>query len=232
MSNKLRQKKVIKRTVKHDYESSVKILVEKQDALTHAFENKMKEMATKHNSMAAAVQACEDLMKRVVAAVSSEIGQMMGRMQVISQECDRTLTGMDRNVLALAEISQEVFGQLSQVDFFLRKLAGTANMSLDTTETEAGAIKEEAVRWYKEVTVAAFERVSETLEKDAQERVAQQAAEQTAKEEAEKAALEVEEQDRVEEEMKNATREERSVAATLGGPGVAIPDGVDVFGGA
>lgn len=229
MSNKLRVKKRV--SVHHDYHESVKVLLDRQESFTKAMDAKMKELVDRHNNMAAHLDAQEKLIKQVFSAAAINVGSLDAKLQQLSNECDKSLSGIDRNVLAVAEILKEVFGQFQQLDFFLHKLAAPSQIALEASSDELATIRSEATKWYDEVVSSAFAKVQQRFVELEQERMRKATEEQEAKERAEKAARDQEEADQVGQELKRADALDRSVIAMAGGPGADIPEGADIFGG-
>jgi fructose-specific phosphotransferase system component IIB len=213
------------------------------------------ELVTKHNDMAANLAAIETMVKDIAAYTAGELGKMQGEMKATYESVGRSLGGMDMNILALAEMAKEVFGQLTQVDTLFRQLhtafskfvanthsdaegrvleltpddVASFNSALEIADVEVSRIKTEAEKWYQDVTASAFKTVREKLEKAEEERLTN---EKRAKEEAEKVAASKAESDGIETELKGAQDIDNAISRTSsGGPGSDIPEGAEIFGG-
>lgn len=85
----------------------------------------VKEIADRHNDLAAHLAALEGIVNNTAAFAASEIGKLGGMSQRHFNELDKSVNAIDLNVLALAELSKEVIGQLSQVDVLINRLHST-----------------------------------------------------------------------------------------------------------
>lgn len=191
----------------------------------------MIQIIERHNEMAANVAACEQMLRTLLTTVGSEIGMLKANFELLVRESDRMWAGLDRNVLALAEIIKEIFGQLSRFDFFFQKMSSAARVSLRLDEDESARLQIDASRWYQQVTAQAFETVRTRFAEEEQKRMAQAVAEEAARKAAEQAAVDTDERNRVEAELRSAAASDRSVTVEIGGAGAPIPDGADIFGG-
>lgn len=207
----------------------------------------IQEIADKHNEMAAHVSAVEALAKNAATFAASELGKMGGNVQQHLSILGQATHNIDLNVLALAELTKEVVGQLTQVDTIFKKLGGKLKLLLgnnpavqlkideafDLSAEEISHVKAEAVKWYSDMVAFSFKTVQERLAKEDREREEQEAAAaQAAKEAAEAQEAAATEAQIVEAELKKANLDDMSVAAhTSGGSGSPYPDGADIFGG-
>ncbi len=194
---------------------------------------RLKELTNKHNNLVTQVEGMNQALRQIVKLATAQLGSFEGRQQAAINEFDRTMTGLDRNVLALAEMMKEVFGQLEQTDFFFARLSekvAGANLLLLSPEDQI-LLKAQALEHYKDVTAAAFERVRVRLVDEAKEHAAKAESEQRAKEAAEKLAADAEEAERVRLACEQAEKVDRSGVTESGGAGATIPDGADIFGG-
>jgi hypothetical protein len=231
MSNKKIVKKVTKTSRKLTFDESVKHIAESQRQLTLFVEGKLKELVDKHNSLVAAHNTNDDMLKKVIGFAAGSVGEVQAKHQHDTELLQKSLMGLDNNVLALAEMMKEVCGQLRQCDVFFERLAAKAGVELNIVEDDVEKIKQEAENWFHELVGSAFERVREKrIEQEKTER-ARQEAELKAKEEAEKAARDKEEADKMAEGLQEAEKIDRSVFVGSGGSGSEIPEGADVFGG-
>lgn len=231
MSTNRRVKRGIKKVIVKNENEGIQDLINRQRTLTANVDKTMTEMVEKHNNMAAKNQAIEELMSKVVTLTAGQLGQLEAKQHAVNIEFDRSMAGIDRNVLALAEMTKELFGHIAQADQFFKRLAAAANISLALTDEQSAQLREEAAKWYHDVTVSAFETVRLRLEEDQKERSRQAEAELLAKQEAEKAAKDLSEADRMMAGFQQAEGMDRAMVAQLGGSGSDIPEGADVFGG-
>lgn len=136
------------------------------------------------------------------------------QLQINGQAID----SIDTNVLVLAEVLKEVFGQLTQIDEMLRLVdQKPENKTLDE-RIDADAIRVQAESWFKDTVSSAFGKIRS-------ERAALVATQNAAKKEQDGKA----EAARAQEELLNA--DTPSMSATMAGPGSDIPAGAQVFGG-
>lgn len=207
----------------------------------------VQEIAEKHNEMATHLAAVETLARNAAAFTAGELGKMGGTVQQQLSIVGQATSAIDLNVLALAELTKEVVGQLTQIDAIFKKLGARLKFLLgnnpavqieidkafDIPVEEISQIKAEAQKWYNEMVSFAFKTVQDRMAKEDQERREQEAAAaQAAKEAAEQQAASEAEAKVVEDELKKATLDDLSVAAhTSGGSGSPFPDGADIFGG-
>lgn len=206
----------------------------------------VREIADKHNDLAAHFTALEGMVNNTAAFAASEIGKLGGTSQRHFNDIDRSMNAVDLNVLALAELSKEVVGQLTQVDVIFRKLDKSLKFLLgnnpaiqtqidkafDLSEAEISEVKANAEKWYGDLVASAFKTVRARIDtEDAARREKEAAATQEAKEAAEKAAADEAETKAVEAEIQRANIDDLSVAsATSGGSGSPFPVGAEIFG--
>lgn len=197
----------------------------KQDGKIAEIRKVCGEVVEKHNNLAAAQVAHDQVLKQVAGFTASELGKTQGNVSIIG----RSLEGIDRNVLALAELSREIIGQLTQVDALFKKLKQyDARIEVELTAEEVATIKADAEKWHKELLKSAFAAADRRIEEQRTEALQNDAA---AKAAAEQAAVESQKMT-VESELKNAMVSDRtSVALTSGGPGSEFPEGAEIFGG-
>lgn len=192
--------------------------------------SKQAELVKKHNELAAQGAALEQIIKQVANFTASELGKYHGTISGHIATLGRTTSGLDLNVLALAEIVKELVGQLTQVDAIFRKAKDAgSNFTVDLTDDEVAQVKVDAEAWYKDLMASAFKTARENIEAQEAIAIAQEAEARAA---AEKAATDQQESATVEKELKDASVSDRtSVAPTSGGPGSQFPEGADLFGG-
>jgi hypothetical protein len=207
----------------------------------------VQEIAEKHNELGTHLAAVDTLARNAAAFAASEIGKMGGTVQHQLNIVGQATNAIDLNVLALAELTKEVVGQLTQIDTIFKKLAGKLKSvlgddpavqlkideSFDLSADEVSQVKENAIKWYTEMVAFAFKSVQDRLAKEDQERKeAEAAAQKAARETAEAQAAAEAEPKTVEDELRKANMDELTVAAhTSGGSGSPFPDGADIFGG-
>jgi hypothetical protein len=207
------------------------------------------EVQDRHNDLAAHIVAVEGLAKNTASFAASEIGKLGGMSQHHFNELDQTVNAIDINVLALAEVSKEVIGQLTQVDSLIGRLHLAVDAALCATvpgsnhnnfrkalelaESDIYTIKVNAEKWYGDLVASAFKTVRERISaQDATRREKEAAAAQEAKEAAEKAAADEAEGKAVQAELQKANTDDLTVAAAIsGGVGSPFPDGAEIFGG-
>ena len=217
---------------------------------------KQGELVAKHNELAAQITAVEGVVKNIAAYTAAELGKFQGIVVGQIQQVGQALAGLDLNILALAEIQKEVFGQLTQIDAVLQRMHSTTKKimvdskisidgqpvnplteqdirdfknALEFAQSDIEEIKDRAHTWFQELTTSAFKTVRDRLEKEAEEARAKAEEEQKAKEAAEKTAAET---TSVEQECKDALLNEKTtIAAPTGGPGTDYPEGAEIFGG-
>ena len=231
MSNKKVVKKVVKTSRKLNFDESVQHIAEAQKRVTAFVEEKTKELVEKHNNLVAAVQAVEEMMKKVMGFFAGSVGEVQAKSEHNAQIVHGSLVGLDTNVLALAEMVKEFCGQFRQADLFIQRLAEKTGVVVDLTPEEVTDVTAEAETWYRDLAASAFDKVREKREERERLMKEKQEAEQTAKEAAEKAAKDKEEQDRMEAGLEEAEAAERSILSSSGGGGATIPAGADIFGG-
>lgn len=96
----------------------------------------VKEIAEKHNDLATQLVALEGFAKNTAAFAASEIGKLGGMSQRHFNDIDRSMNAVDLNVLALAELSKEVIGQLTQVDVLITRLHSSIKVLLSGSVTD------------------------------------------------------------------------------------------------
>ncbi len=215
----------------------------------------------RHNQLAAGMAALEEIMKNMAGFTASELGKMQAMTEKNIGILDRSIYGVDYNVIALSMLLKEVVGQLVQADTYFKKLHSTTKNllsnqygglnddgqakvmtpemieefknALELTEEEKTSVREDSMKWYKELVKSSFAAAKQQMEKQEAEARAQAAKEKAeAEAAAAKAEAEQTEKTAVESELKAAAEAERSIVANKsGGPGSAFPDGADIFGG-
>lgn len=222
---------------------------------------KIAELIKKHNDLAAAIAAQEQVMKQMAGFTAAEMGKFQGETAKHVSILARSVDGIDLNVLALAEMAKEIIGQLTQIDTVFKNLHSRTrnilanghaalsddgqprqltaedltafNKALELSEEEIAKVRNDATDWYKNLVASAFKTVQE---KRAQAEKEALEAEAKAKAEAEAAAAKAEaektEAETVNAELKAAAEAERTIVTNKsGGPGAAFPEGADIFGG-
>lgn len=206
------------------------------------------EVQAKHNDLAAHIVAVEGMAKNTAAFAASEIGKMGGSVQRHLIDLDKSTSAIDLNVLALAEITKEVIGQLTQIDLLFTRLHSATEFvfestgalpseffkkALELSGSDMQEVKTSAEKWYGDLCASAFKAVRERLDADDKARREKEAVvAQEAKEAAEKAAKDAAELNSIAEELQKINSDERSVTVTTsGGSGSAFPEGADFFGG-
>jgi hypothetical protein len=198
------------------------------------WEGRQRELVAKHNEMAAQLAAHEHLIQNVSKFATSEFGKMQARLNVYFQSNEQALTHHDINDIAAAEILKEVFGQLTQMDLFFKKLASPQGFSLELSETDVEGIKKEATEWFDSVVQSAFKTASEKVEEQkqaAQKRIKVEVAQIAA--EKEKVVAETNEAARMEAEMMKAEGQDRAIITPSGNAeqeSLGLPPDVRVFG--
>lgn len=195
-------------------------------------ENKQREIAQKHNDMAAQLAAMEGLTKQIAAFTASELGKIGGTLQRQIRSIGEATNAIDVNVLALAEVLKEIISYITQIDYSLSAFRVTGNNSdIEINSAMFAVIKETASNRYKELVAASFKVVQDRLDQEDKERQAKEIAEaQLAKEAAEKASA-IEESKRIETELQRAHLAERAIVPSVsGGAGSPFPQGAQIFG--
>lgn len=207
--------------------------------------NAVKDIGEKHNGLAAHVAALEGVVNNTAAFAASELGKIGGTSQRHFTELDRTVSAIDLNVLALAELSKELVGQFSQVDVLLKKLGEklkfvfAASPEIQTeidkifqlTQVEISEIKTSAEKWYGDLVASAFKTVRARMEAEDVARRENETAAQEAAAAAEKVATDQAEVKAVETEIQKANAEDLTPAAAVsGGAGSPFPVGAEIFG--
>lgn len=178
----------------------------------------------------------EKLQQKIATFAAAEFGKVLGHQQTVAMEFANTTNHIDMNVLALAEVAKEIFGQLAQIDHVLQTSivkpstdSGDLKLDLNIPDGEASieTIKTKAVEWYNQVTKSAFKIVNAQREQHAEKMRQEEAA---LKKEAEEAAQAKTEAEVVEKELRSAEAPGVLMPAS-GGEGSNIPEGADVFGG-
>jgi hypothetical protein len=190
---------------------------------------KQEEIVAKHNDLVTHMAGLEAAIKSIGSAAGTEIAKLVTGQELRDREFGGALSGLDLNILAMAEIVKEIFGQLSQIDTLFDRIFSKADLGASLSEDDRTGIKAKAEEWLKQVTISAFSTVQNRFAAEAK---ARQEAEQAAKEEAEKAASAKQEAERVEKELQQAEATDRSlVGTTTGGAGTSFPEGADIWGG-
>lgn len=210
------------------------------------------EVVEKHNGLAAAIAAQEQVLKQIAGFTASELGKFQGETVSRFNTIARSLGGMDLNILALAEMAKEIVGQLTQTDTLFKKLhkavadisvdhmtnekSQTYSVALELTEAEIAEVKSSALEWYQDLVSSSFKKAQERADAQEKEALEKEAKEKAAALEAavkaEEAAANKTEKETVESELKAASEAERSIVTDKsGGPGSAYPEGADIFGG-
>lgn len=240
MSNKKRIKKTINHT--HSYGKGADKMLGMLKDYAANWDKVQKQLVDKHNEMAAQLAAVEQLVNNVAKFSAGEFGKMQAKLNFWFQSVDAALHHHDVNHLAASEIMKEIFGQLTQVDFYLKKAFGFTIsgapeesdkwFSLDSEEVEK--IKTEATEWFDSVLASAFKTANESVNRQRQE-----ADEARKKEQEERAAAMQKEADdkseaaRMEAELQNAEKQDRGVAPASGSSeqeNLGLPPEVRVFG--
>ena len=224
--NKPKKKRVVK-IVKHNFEGGIDKVLE----IVNSQNDKIKELIAKHNAQATSLAETEKRQQQIALFSAQEFGKLMAQQQHIATEFSKSIEHIDLNVLATAEILKEIFGQLSQIDCFIKKVANGAN--LDLSEAEVEVVKKEATEWFQNTVASAFKTVRERREAEEKARLEEL---ERAKKEAESAAQATadakKEAEVAEKALLDAATQERSIQTVgAGGPGADIPEGADVFGG-
>lgn len=224
-------------------------------------DGKIAELIKKHNDLAAAIAAQEQVIKQMAGFTASEMGKFQGETAKHVSILARSVDGIDLNVLALAEMAKEIIGQLTQIDTVFKNLHARTrtilanshaalsddgqvrqltaedltafNKALELSEEEIAKVRSDATDWYKNLVSSAFKTVQE---KRAQAEKEALEAEAKAKAEVEAATAKAEEEKKESEvvnaELKAAAEAERTIVTNKsGGPGAAFPEGADIFGG-
>lgn len=193
---------------------------------------KVSELINKHNDLAAKITALEAVIGQVAAYTASEMGRAQGQVQGQMQSIGQSLSGIDLNILALAELNKEVIGQLTQIDVFFTKITSKSpelEGGFDLSDEEVAKVKTDAQAWYSDLLKSSFSRAREVIEE--QEKKLAEARAAAVAQEAETARAAAEESS-VEAELKKAEEIERQVvSATSGGEGSSFPEGAEIFGG-
>jgi len=228
MSNKVRTKKIVKIQKKLTLDESVKTIGDRVDRFMKAMDAKMGELVQKHNDQAAAIGDLQKVQQQIATFAASEFGKVLGQQQAIAMELGKSIDHLDVNVLALAEVSKEVFGQFQQLDYILQNGAVVdGKLITDIPDTAIPEIKDGATKWHTDVVSAAFKTVVER--RQAEETNRAKAAAQV-QEEALQAAIDRDEAAKAENELR-AAESASIISQGAGGSGVDIPVGADVYGG-
>ncbi len=194
-------------------------LEEKQIALTRELQRHEK----------AVKESFEKFTADVIVKVNG-LAKMVGGQQAQLSILAASGEGIDRNVLAMAEMMKEVFGQLTMIDEMLKALEFTRDNKPLEDLVDSDLVKTTALAWYRDVLKSSFELVDKKL-KDHQE--AQAAAEA---EKARAAAAPAELQVSVDQQERESMEEELAGASpiALSAPTKVephIPEGTQIFGG-
>lgn len=225
------KKKRVVKIVKHSFEGGIEQILD----IVKQQRDKVKEVVEKHNELTAKLSDVEKRQQQIAVFAAQEFGKLMAQTRTTTQSLVDSIDHLDLNVLSMVEILKELFGQITQADHFFKKLAHgdlppvPGNDPLELSEEEIKQVKDEAETWYNDVVASAFKKVQDRRAEEDRRRAEElkkqkEAAEQAAKDEQEKRT--------VEKELQSAAEQERGVQVVgTGGPGAAIPEGADVFGG-
>lgn len=230
MSNKRRVK--VKKVVTHSHSEGVGELLGKLKEFAGLWEGRQRELVTKHNEMAAQLAAQEQLVKKVAEFTAAEIGKTQARLNMYFESIEKALHHHDVNDLAAAEMMKELFGQLTQVDLYLKRIADETKLAL--SESDIVGIKADATEWYDSVVKSAFTHANETIAKAQDEALEARKAEQAKIAlEKEQAAADKTEAERMEAEFIRADRQDRGIAKApdyTEQESLGLPPEVRVFG--
>jgi len=181
------------------------------------WEQKQKELVEKHNELAAQLAAQDQLIKQVANFSAAEIGKMMAKLNMYFQSVDGALHHHDINDIAAAEMLKEIFGQLTQVEVFFRRVPG---LDVSLSDFEVEQIKGEATAWFDATVKSAFAKANEMVEEQrkavetarAQEKAAAVAAQQAK----EKEQADLDEATRMEKELLQANKQDLGLAPSSG----------------
>lgn len=168
-------------------------------------------------------------LKDVSTFCAQAVGQNQAQIMVMSESIDK----LDTNVLCMADVLQEVFGQLTQIEHMLRVGIEESQVLVPDSQGKKLAeridpeqIRAEAKEWFQRTVAHGFQTVAKKKTEENQRR---QEAAARAKAEAEKKAAEANEAARVEAELKKAeTPEIIAPAETPAAP--PAEEGVEYFG--
>lgn len=230
MSKHNKQKKIVVTKKVPDTEA-FKLISEKVDRFGDSMRSKMEELIAKHNALAGEIEGIKKLQQQFMMFTAQEMGKATAQQQAIASELGSTIDHLDVNVLSLAEVMKEVFGQLQQIDHIFQNakvVSAEGGYALDVDvikDADVPGIKEGAQKWFDTVVASAFKTIQDRRAEE--QRVAEENA-RKAKEEAERAAKDKSEKELVEKEL---ARESGVQQIGAGGLGADIPEGADVFGG-
>lgn len=231
MSKRNKQKKIVVTKKVPDTEA-FKLISEKVDRFAESMRSKMEEVIAKHNALAGEIEGVKKLQQQFMMFTAQEFGKATAQQQAIASELGSTIDHLDVNVLSLAEVMKEVFGQLQQIDFIFQNAKvvtppeGGYKLDVDVIkDADVPDIKEGAQKWFDTVVGAAFKTIQERRAEE--QRVAEENA-RKAKEEAERAEKDKTEKELIEKEL---ARDSGVQQIGAGGLGADIPEGADVFGG-
>lgn len=151
-------------------------------------------------------------------AVIMQFGHTEANDRVFAQSLDK----IDTNVLAFAKVLRAIYGQLEQIDEFLKIILDKLDLKAEELPINLDDIRDRAEAMTRMAIATAFNEVFE--EKKAHEQ-AQIAAEKMAREQAKK---DQEEAKVAEEALREA--EAPQLDPLAGGRGADIPEGAQVFG--
>ncbi len=161
----------------------------------------------------------------------ANLGKLIGRCLAIVQSQEANfkalaggIDGLDRNMMASAEMLKEVFGQLTQVDEYLKLLDPKTDGKTLDERIDTDLVKATASSWYKEVMASAFEA--------AQKKIAEHHARQAELQRAEaqkQAEISAEQKER--ETIEEALTQEKAPLAAPAPRESHIPEGAQIFGG-
>lgn len=196
---------------------------------------KLSEVVEKHNELAAKIAGLEAVCKNVMQFSASEIGKLQAHQQLVNQEIGISMSRMDMNVLALAEMTKDIFIKMQESEAQILNLrdalidnpednfAAILNcMNLDDERYEQ--VKSCALSLRDAYMKAAFKKVQDEIEAEDKKR----------SEDIEKAQKEAEskaEADTVEKELQRADALDKGISLSVAGPGSSFPEGAEIFGG-
>lgn len=176
-------------------------------------------------AMTKAIQQNSENVKKLAAM----IGQQEAKIGVLAGSAD----GLDNNVLALAEMMKEVFGQLTQFDELLKILDFRKDGKPLDELIDVELVKKQATSWYQDILKDSFQKVHKRMEEHRAQQLAQKAEkerlEKQKAEEVEKAVTDTKERETMEAERQ--TIESNPLAQSSVSEQSPIPEGAHVFGG-
>lgn len=210
--------------VRHSFEGGIDEILDRLRQHADHYNKKLNEVVAAHNAISEHLTKIEAVQQNIARWVSTEFGKSLAEQKMFGNSVADAVTHVDNNVMALSEVVREVFGQLTQIDRFFKKVTGPDNTP-KLTDEEVEDVKAEATDWYRQVTETSFATVQRMREVDEQIRMEKV---QQAKEATERAASEA---NSAEQELRRAAFDDLGVQQFTGGVGAEYPDGADVFGG-